>query len=124
MRASVQGTAEPDLEVPLLFNIQDEMLSVFKDANIKAANHTVNATSADFAVCALLPVSFLPCHDPHYRPGSQSIAAALEDCTHSHSLKQTRMRPERALATVTVDTGARAVADSCAVFRASLIMSC
>ena len=38
--------------MPLLFNIQNEMLSVFKDANIKAANHTVNATSDDFAVHA------------------------------------------------------------------------
>ena len=52
VQPSAQGTAEPDLEVPLLFNIQDEMLSVFKDANIKAANHTVNATSDNFAVRA------------------------------------------------------------------------
>lgn len=52
MQPSAQGTAEPDLEVPLLFNIQDEMLSVFKDDNVKAANHTVNATSDDFAVRA------------------------------------------------------------------------
>lgn len=44
------------MEVPLLFNIQDEMLSVFKDDNVKAANHTVNATSDNFAVRALAPV--------------------------------------------------------------------
>ncbi|KAK9841799.1 hypothetical protein WJX81_003935 [Elliptochloris bilobata] len=45
---SSQGTAEPDVEVPLLFNIQNENLSAFLDANVKAANHTVNTTSDDF----------------------------------------------------------------------------
>lgn len=49
-----QGTPEPDLEVPLLFNIQDENLSAFLDVNVKAANHSVNTSNADFVVCRLL----------------------------------------------------------------------
>ena len=71
MQASAQGTAEPDLEVPLLFNIQDESLSVFLGDNVKAANHAVNTSSADFAVRALLPDHLCPLGDPNCREGRE-----------------------------------------------------
>ena len=50
-----QGTAEPDVEVPLLFNIQNEGLSAFLDTNVKAAKHPVNITSPDFVVHSRAP---------------------------------------------------------------------
>ncbi len=58
-----QGTAEPDVEVPLLFNIQNEGLSAFLDLNVKAAKHPINITSPDFVVHSRAPQPCICCCD-------------------------------------------------------------